>query len=190
MKKNYLPRIFVLILALVTCSGLFAQTASSNITFTNLNTTSFTISWTNGSGTGRIAVLRASPNSIAYPVNNTNYTASTTFTSGSNLGNANYVIYKGTGSSVTVTGLSPFTLYYVTIFEYTGTASSPTFQLSPYGSASHYSLASQPSTQASSPTATALSSSGATLSWTPGNGTYSLATLKQATTNTNTPPLS
>lgn len=187
MKKNYLLQLLFVFAGFLLASGAFAQTASSNITFTNLNTTSYTISWTNGSGVGRIVVLRASPNSIAYPVNNTNYSASTSFGSGSNLGNSNYVVYKGTGSSITVTNLSTYTYYYVTIFEYTGLSTSPTFQTSPYGSSGHYTLAASPTVQVTGLTATNITNNSASLSWTNGNGAYTLETLKAATTNTNLP---
>src|SRR5882757_5692302 len=115
MKTRFTQLITVLFLSLFISANLKSQTASSNVVFSNFTTTSFTISWTNGGGVGRIAVLRASPNGISYPVDLTVYTASTLFGSGSNLGTFNYVVYKGIGSTVTVTNLTPFTYYTVDI---------------------------------------------------------------------------
>jgi PKD-like domain/Concanavalin A-like lectin/glucanases superfamily/FG-GAP-like repeat/IPT/TIG domain/Secretion system C-terminal sorting domain len=188
MSKIYFPKNLFLLFALFCTGNLFSQTAS-NFVFSNLNTTSFTVSWTNGGGTGRIAVVRAFPNGITYPVNGTNYTANSTFGSGTSLGSSNFVVYKGTLSSVTVTGLTTNTLYYVTVFEYTGLSSNPTFYPSTtsYGGSSHYTLTSQPTTQATNVLGSAITNNSATVSWTTGNGTYALATVKAGATNTNLP---
>lgn len=162
-------------------------TVASNITVTSITTSSMNISWTNGSGAGRLVVLRASPNSASTPVDFVNYSASSIFGNGTNLGNSNYVVLKGTGTSVTVTNLVASTYYYIRIYEYTGTSSSPDFQLSPYGSAGEYTLATQPTTAPSGLVVSGIGSSGATINWTAGNGTNTFSTIRQGTTNTNLP---
>lgn len=162
-------------------------TAASNFVFTNIQTTQFTVSWTNGSGTGRLVTVRASPNSVAYPVDFTNYSTSTTFALGQNLGSSNYCAYKGTASSITIYGLTSGTYYTVSVFEYTGTSTSPNFTTSPYGSAGQYALVAQPVTQCSAMAVSNITTNGATLSWTAGSGSRELVTVKYATTNTNTP---
>ncbi len=163
-------------------------TAASNFVFSNIQTTQFTVSWTNGSGTGRMVTIRASPNSVVVPIDYVNYTpASTTFGSGDYLGSGNYLLYKGTGSALTVYGLTAGTYYTVAVWEYTGTSTSPNFTTSPYGSAGHYALVAQPTVQASGLAVTGITSSGATVSWLGGSGTRDLFTLKSGTSNTNLP---
>ena len=49
------------------------------------------------------------------------YTASATFSSGTDIGSAEYVVYKGTGTNTIVNGLSNGTTYYLTIFTREGT---------------------------------------------------------------------
>ena len=182
--NKILTRLCVVFFVLVSLTG-YAQTPSSNIQFASLGTTSYNINWTPGTGVGRIAVLRAASNSIAFPVDNTVYTNSSTFGSGSNLGNFNYVIYRGTGSSITVTGLTPFTNYIVTIFEYSGSASTPNYNTLSYASASRYTLETSPTTSPTALAASNINSTTATLSWTNGNGSYTLTTLQAGSTNSN-----
>jgi PKD-like domain/Concanavalin A-like lectin/glucanases superfamily/FG-GAP-like repeat/IPT/TIG domain/Secretion system C-terminal sorting domain len=184
--KQISTRLILLLLLLLPLS-VFSQTPSSNITYPSLNTTSYTINWTSGTGVGRIAVLRAASSGIALPVDNTVYTASTTFGSGSNLGNQNYVIYRGTGNSVTVFGLSPYTNYTLTIFEYSGSASVPNYGTLFYASSSRYTLATQPTVSPTSLTASNINVNTVSLNWTNGDGVYTLTTVRQSTSNSNSP---
>ena len=92
--------------------------AASNIAFTNATATSVGISWTAGTGSGRIVVMKAATAVSANPVNGTNYTASTVFGSGQDLGGGNFVVFNGTTNTVTVTGLTAGTTYYVAVYEY------------------------------------------------------------------------
>lgn len=73
------------------------------------------ISWTNGNGGNRIVVVYPSAVYTA-PTDGETYTANTAYGSGESLG-LGYVVYSGAGSSVTVTGLTPGTTYYVKVFE-------------------------------------------------------------------------
>lgn len=96
---------------------------ATNVTFNNIGNTSVTVSWTNGTGTNRaVFVLQGSSGSAA-PVNATTYAANTIFPTGSQIGASGwYCVYNGTGTSVTVTGLSAASAYRVMVIEYTGTA--------------------------------------------------------------------
>ena len=179
--------LFALFLLLFVSNQISAQTAASNFVFTNVQTTQFTVSWTNGSGTGHLVTVRASPNGVQYPVDFTNYSTSTTFGSGSAIGGTNYCVYKGTASALTIYGLTSGTYYTVAVFEYTGSSSSPDFTLSPYGAAGHYALVAEPTTQASAMTVSNITTNGATVSWTQGSGARELVSVKYATTNTNQP---
>lgn len=80
-----------------------------------------TLSWTNGSGNRRMALVSTTP--IADPVNATGITAPTAATVWAAAGQQ--VVYDGTGSSVTVTGLTCGTIYYVKVYEYNRCGSGP-----------------------------------------------------------------
>jgi hypothetical protein len=96
-------------------------TQATNVLITGHTATSLTLAWTNGNGQQRIVVVKAGTVN-GLPVDNSTYTASSTFGSGTQIGSGNYVVYKGTGSSVTITGLSGNTDYYVRVFEFSGAA--------------------------------------------------------------------
>jgi hypothetical protein len=93
---------------------------ASTFSVSNVTATQATISWTNGNGEGRLVLIRATDAVNATPVNLTAYTANTVFGSGAQPAADNYVIYAGTGSSVTVTGLTGGQNYQVAVIEYNG----------------------------------------------------------------------
>jgi endonuclease G len=99
-------------------------TPASNVTFTNVSSTSLTVNWTNGNGSGRIVVAKQGAPVDAVPVDGTSYTANTAFGSGSTTGGDNFVVFAGSGSGVTVTNLQPSTNYYFAVFEYNGFSTS------------------------------------------------------------------
>lgn len=97
---------------------------ASNILFSAVNASDMTLSWTNGSSTNRVVFLYEGSSGNAAPVNNTTYTANAVFGSGSQIGSSGwYCIYKGSGSSVNVSGLTPGASYRAQVIEYTGAAS-------------------------------------------------------------------
>ena len=72
------------------------------------------VSWTSGNGASRIIVAKAGSAPTGTPADGTSYTANATYgTGGTALGDG-YVVYNGSGSSFTLTGLSPSTTYYPT----------------------------------------------------------------------------
>lgn len=98
-------------------------TQASGVNFTSVDTTSMTVNWTRGDGDGVIVLMKLGSAVDSNPVDGayTGYTANAAFTSGTQIGTGNYVMYKGTGTSVAVTGLSDTTAYYVAVYEYKGT---------------------------------------------------------------------
>ncbi|MNK24824.1 hypothetical protein D3C87_431390 [compost metagenome] len=105
------------------CSpGAAPATNASAITSTNF-CTSAQLNFTAGNGTNRIGVISLT-NFSNTPVNGTNYSANTTYGSGSTIGTGNYVVMNGNGNTVTVTGLTAGTTYYFKVFEYNGTIAS------------------------------------------------------------------
>ncbi len=100
---------------------LSAQPAAqaSVITFSNIGMTSMAVSWTNGDGANRMLVGKAS-GTPGTPVDGTTYSDNLIFGSGGTIGTGEFVLYKGSGSTVSVSGLSPNTTYTFKVFEYNG----------------------------------------------------------------------
>lgn len=109
----------------------------SQVTFTTLCTTpvnvtalsatpassQIALSWTNGSCSDEVIVVaKASSAVTAVPTGDgTAYTANAAFGSGTAIAANEFVVFKGTGTSVTVTGLINETPYYFTVFTRRGT---------------------------------------------------------------------
>lgn len=89
-------------------------TQASNISTSALGNTTATITWTNGSGTRRYVVLNTT-NSFTDPVDGSGpaLTANAAYA-----GSGQQIVFDGTGTSVSVTGLSQTTTYYVRVYEY------------------------------------------------------------------------
>ncbi|MFA4936805.1 MAG: hypothetical protein WC575_00720 [Patescibacteria group bacterium] len=102
------------------------STQATGVGFASVTSTTMTVNWTrgNGNGDGVIVLMKSGAVVNSDPVDGTytTYTANTIFGSGTQLGTTgNYVMYKGTGTSVAVTGLTASTTYYVAVYEYKGT---------------------------------------------------------------------
>ncbi|MBC7382012.1 MAG: fibronectin type III domain-containing protein, partial [Bacteroidia bacterium] len=93
-------------------------TQASNITFGTITSNSIVLNFTTGSGAKRIVLTRSASAVNSDPVDATTYTANAAFTSGAQIGSGNYVMYTGTGNTITVTGLSASTIYYFAVYEY------------------------------------------------------------------------
>ncbi|MEI6556200.1 MAG: T9SS type A sorting domain-containing protein [Paludibacter sp.] len=118
-----------------------------NITATPTFTTA-NIGWSNGSRTSRIVFIKEGSGAISNPVNGTTYSASTNWTSkGTQLASSGYYcIYKGTGSSVKVTGLYPGRLYTIQAFEHNGSTGSENYLTSVSGANNPATVTPWPST--------------------------------------------
>ena len=92
--------------------------ASTDIQFSSVTTSSITVSWTNGNGSYHLVVVREGAAVTSTPADGTTYTADNTFGNGSDIGSGEYVVYAGDNNSVTVSGLQDSTRYFFRIFEY------------------------------------------------------------------------
>jgi hypothetical protein len=101
---------------------------------TNANET-LTVSWTPGAGSvGSLVVVWTATNSLVkeMPANGTAYTANPSYGLGSTLPAAGYfVVYAGSGSSVTVANVLPGATYNVAVFSYAGSGSSLAYNHTP-----------------------------------------------------------
>lgn len=98
------------------------STASSSLIFSNLSSSGMTLTWTNGNGANHLVVAKQASPVDGTPADGTSYTASSAFGSGTQIGTGNYVVYSGTGNTVTLTGLSSGTRYYYAIYDYNGSS--------------------------------------------------------------------
>ncbi|WP_055562560.1 hypothetical protein [Hymenobacter sp. AT01-02] len=93
-------------------------TSPASLTATQVTGTSLQLNLTGGDGAKRLVVARLGSAVDAEPVNATTYLADAAFGKGSVLGKGNYVVYNGTGDTLTVTNLRPNTPYYFTVFAF------------------------------------------------------------------------
>lgn len=118
-------------------NGLFVTWANeptiqaSGVSGSSLQNGNLSFSWTRGNGAQCLVLVKSGSAVDANPVDGTTYTASATFGSGSLIGPDNYVAYLGTGTSVTLTGLSPDTTYYVAVYELNGAGGSENYLTPP-----------------------------------------------------------
>jgi hypothetical protein len=91
----------------------------SAITFGAITTNSIVVNFSGGDGAKRILVAKANAAVDSDPVDGTTYgNGAGVFTAGTQLGTLNYVVYAGTGNTVTVTGLAGGTTYHFAVYEY------------------------------------------------------------------------
>lgn len=135
-------------------------TQASNVTITNITTSSFKVDWTSGSGAYEIVIVHPASGANMLPANANmgTYSASSNYGAGTNLGSSNYVVYKGTGNSVTVTGLSSGVNYEAAVYSYNygclnyllGTCTQMGYKVNTNYTAlnyeEHYTLATKPTT--------------------------------------------
>ncbi|NOX37634.1 MAG: T9SS type A sorting domain-containing protein [Calditrichaeota bacterium] len=95
----------------------------THLTFSNVTTTSMTLNWLMPNGYDATlndicVVMQAGSPVDDDPTPNpvSSYTANSVFGRGSEVGSGSYVVYIGDSTGVTVTGLSPATTYYVSIW--------------------------------------------------------------------------
>ena len=93
----------------LTC--IVPTTQVNNIIFSNIYATQMDVSWTSGNGSRRVVYMNTS-NTFTAPLNGTEATANSLYS-----GSGAQLIYNGTNSSTTVTGLSANTTYYFRIYE-------------------------------------------------------------------------
>lgn len=93
-------------------------TVVSNINVSNIECNKFDISFDDNSANGHIIVVKEGTPVDVIPTDGINYTASTNFSAGSNLGNGNYVVYDGTDTALTITGLKAGKSYHYAVFDY------------------------------------------------------------------------
>jgi hypothetical protein len=96
-------------------------TQPTTLSFTSVGSAGITVNWaiaSAGNADNVIVVMRSGSAVNADPVDGTTYNAIAAFGSGTQIDTGNWVVYKGTGTSVPVTALSAGTTYYVKVYAY------------------------------------------------------------------------
>lgn len=189
--KRTLRSSFFLLVMLISSGAVFAQAPSvsaSNIQFGTIGLNSLAITWTRGNGDNCIVVVKPAVNSTSLPSNGVNYASSSVYGSGANLGNNNWVVYDGVGTGITVTNLLSNTNYSVLVYEYNIDWSGiEWYKTTSVPLASHYTLTTAPTSPPSGLTISSITSTGASASWTAGNGANHLMAVRAATSYIGTP---
>lgn len=86
----------------------------------NRSTNSLTISWIRGNGSSCIVTACPSTSNVAHPLDGSDYLANTNYGLASSTSGDTKVLYKGTGNSLTISGLQPNTSYKIFVYEYNG----------------------------------------------------------------------
>ena len=175
--RNYLTSAYPTATATTALPPITTPTVqASALQGSNMATTSATLTLTKGNGQKRLIVLRqaAMYGNNPLPLNDTIYTASPMFGQGKTLGGGVYVVYADTGNTVNITGLMPSTIYSAVAFEYNAMGSQRRYLTASFAPFMFYTagnaLATEPTMQVSSFTATAASTTQLQLNWANGNG--------------------
>jgi gliding motility-associated-like protein len=97
---------------------------ATNVAFSNTTGTTATLSWTNGSGVGRMVFMLATDFGGGAGPSDMYYSPNTKYGSG-NQANGWYCVYNGTGSTVNITGLTNGQRYLAIVYDYNGSIQAP-----------------------------------------------------------------
>jgi hypothetical protein len=101
------------------CNCSEPTTNSTSLSFSSITATTINVSiGTPGNGYYRLIVARQGSAVSFTPTDLTTYEANSVFSDATDLGSGNKVVYSGTGTSVTVSGLNGNTTYYFKVFEF------------------------------------------------------------------------
>lgn len=166
-------------------------TPASNVTFSSVAYGQMTASWANGNGMRRVVFMKQASSGTASPVDSTTYSANATFGSGTQIGTSGwYAVYNGSGTSATISGLSPSTDYIVEVMEYSGGSGEELYYA---GTGTNNpntqttTSVTEPTTQASVLTFSSVGYTSMTASWTNGDGEKRAVFVRQASSGTVSP---
>ena len=160
-------------------TGGAPTTGATNLTVTNIDGNRFRINWTRGNGSNVLVVASLNPtfNGTGIPANGTDYVESASFGAGNTIGSGNFVVYRNTGTSVTITNLTHSTTYYFRVYEFNGTNFNTVYNTTNVLEGSGTTLL--PPTVGSTNLIATPTGNTASLTWTRGNGSRVLVILQQ-----------
>jgi hypothetical protein len=158
-----------------TSSCTTPTTQATSFSTNTISTNAMNIAFTRGNGDGGVLVVARAGGAVNLdPTSGNTYTANAAFGTGDEIGTGNFVVYNGTAAGVSnatgninITGLTAGTTYHYAIYEYNSTGTC--YHLTELtGNAT--TLNCWPSTQATSFSASSITTNSATVSWVRGNG--------------------
>jgi len=102
---------------------------ASGISFANVSQNGMDISWTSGNGAQRLVLARAGAAVSGNPVDGNDYSASGVFGSGDQIGSGNYVVYEGSGTSFSLSGLTASTTYNIRVYEFNNSGANTRYNI-------------------------------------------------------------
>ena len=148
---------------------------ASNLVFSGFLTNGATISWQRGNGDG--VVVGVGDNDSDYDVGGAPY-ADSNWSWGDEIDGGWFCVYNGTGTSVTVSNLSPATTYWAKVWEYSGSGGTENYKTDDEPFESFTTVALEPTTQASGLSFTGVGETAMTVNWTGGNGASNLVVVR------------
>lgn len=100
------------------CGTSEPERPATNARQTDTTLTTARVVWRNGSGQGRLVVVREFTQGLLTPVQNTVYQANATYGLGDQTHPGSYVVLTGQDSVINLTGLQPASLYQLEVYEY------------------------------------------------------------------------
>ncbi|MFN3445060.1 MAG: endonuclease, partial [Bacteroidia bacterium] len=91
-----------------------------NLQVTNINNNSVKLNWVSGNGNRRLVLVRAGSAVNTFPTDTFHYSFNSSITAAPQIGSGNYVVYNGTGSTVTLTNMQAGVTYHYAVIEYNG----------------------------------------------------------------------
>lgn len=159
---------------LIQGSDDYPSVQASAISLTNYTGTSIDLSWTNGNGDRVIVLAKETMGTLTDPVKGVSYTANSVYGSGNEIGTGNFVVYDGTGTSVSITGLTNGTDYDFMVYSYF--SSGPCYNPNElFGTT----MCTPPTTSPSGTSTAGVTANSLNLSWTNGNGDRTLVVARQ-----------
>ncbi len=98
-----------------------------NFIITNLTNQSASFTWTRGNGQKCLVIAKLGSIVNKLPTNGIVYNANSNFAQGDSLGDGNFVVYNGTGNSLTVNNLNIASNYHFAVIEFNGVTSSTSY---------------------------------------------------------------
>ncbi len=107
--------------ATTNCAPPTVQATAAGSPFTAVKAKAMTVNWVRGDGTGGVIVIARQTSAVSFtPSSGNNYSGqiNSNFALATDQGSGNKVVYRGSGTSVTVTGLLPSTTYNYAVYEW------------------------------------------------------------------------
>ncbi|MFZ4590837.1 MAG: T9SS type A sorting domain-containing protein [Ignavibacteria bacterium] len=113
-----------------TLYGTAPTTQATNITFSDFTGVGYKVNYTRGNGDKCIVFAKATASNSPSPVDGTYYTANSSYGSGTQIGSTGwYCVYRGTGSSFTVSGMTNGVTYRIKVIEFNGNDSCEAYNI-------------------------------------------------------------